>query len=100
MAAAICPFLADQTGIGSTYTYAGRGTTRFISNVGAVERLTAAVYSGWSTDSEQEEPVGFLSRAFGVQPLRPARGAGSTRPGDPGQRWSAFAGEPVLFGRR
>ena len=55
---------------GSTYTYAGRGTTRFISNVGAVERLTAAVYSGWSTDSEQEEPVGFLSRAFGVQPLR------------------------------
>ena len=53
---------------GSTYTYAGRGTTRFISNVGAVERLTAAVYSGWSPDSEQEEAVSILSRAFGVQP--------------------------------
>jgi predicted acyl esterase len=55
---------------GSTYTYAGRGTTRFISKVRAVEGLTTAVYSGWSTDSEQEEPVSFLSRAFGVQPHR------------------------------
>ena len=71
MAAAICPFLADQSVVGPPIHTLGMATPDSSARSGSSQRFTAAVYSGWSPDSEQEEPVSILSRAFGVQPRHP-----------------------------
>ena len=73
MAAAICPFLADQSVVGPPTHTLGMATPDSSARSGSSQRFTAAVYSGWSPDSEQEEPVSILSRAFGVQPATRTR---------------------------